>query len=153
MKLAEALLLRADLDKSINDLKDRITNNSIVQEGTTPSEDPSKLLDELYLKLDEHEKLVFDINATNLKVKTAKGRTLTEAIAKREKFIKLHGILSSVSSNATSRVDRYSRTEILNVVTIDVLTIQKKLDLLAKQRREIEVEIQTANWTNELVVD
>lgn len=153
MKLAEALLLRADLDRSIDDIRNRIVNNCVVQEGTTPAEDPAELLEELNVKLSEHEKLVVNINSTNLKVKTERGLTLTEAIARRDKLSRLHGILTSVNSNASSRTDRYSKTEILNITTIDVQSVQKKLDNLAKQRREIEVEIQSANWTNDLIID
>lgn len=153
MKLAEALLLRSDLDTAIGDLKTRILNNSVVQEGTKPAEDPNKLLEELDLKLQEHEKLVNNINSSNLKVKTKSNISLTEAIARRDKISKLHGILTTISTNATSKItNRYSQTEILNITTIDIPAIQKKLDRLAKQRRDIEVEIQSANWANDLIV-
>ena len=47
MKLAEALNLRADLQKRIAALKDRLIRNAKVQEGDTPSEDPVMLLKEL----------------------------------------------------------------------------------------------------------
>jgi hypothetical protein len=47
MKLAEALILRADLQKRIEQLKQRILNNVMVQEGDEPAEDPSQLLREL----------------------------------------------------------------------------------------------------------
>jgi hypothetical protein len=43
MKLAEALILRADLQKRIEQLKQRILNNVMVQEGDEPAEDPSQL--------------------------------------------------------------------------------------------------------------
>ena len=44
MKLAEALLLRADLQKKVISLKKRIGENAKVQEGDTPSENPVELL-------------------------------------------------------------------------------------------------------------
>ena len=47
MKLAEALNLRADLQKRIANLRERLIKNAKVQEGDTPSEDPNMLLNEL----------------------------------------------------------------------------------------------------------
>ena len=37
MKLAEALQERADLNRQIKQLKDRLRNNAVVQEGETPA--------------------------------------------------------------------------------------------------------------------
>ena len=47
MKLAEALSLRADLQKRLAQLKVRLVNNAKVQEGELPSEAPEDLLTEL----------------------------------------------------------------------------------------------------------
>jgi len=47
MKLAEALILRSDLQKRIEQLRHRLTNNAKVQEGDAPAEKPEALLKEL----------------------------------------------------------------------------------------------------------
>ena len=47
MKLAEALNLRADVQKRIASLKERLIRNAKVQEGDVPAEDPVMLLKEL----------------------------------------------------------------------------------------------------------
>ena len=47
MKLAEALQERADLNKRISDLQGRLNQNSLVQEGEIPNEDPNVLMQEL----------------------------------------------------------------------------------------------------------
>ena len=47
MKLAEALQERADLNRKIEQLQDRLSNNVLVQEGEQTAEDPEKLKDEL----------------------------------------------------------------------------------------------------------
>ena len=47
MKLAEALQIRADLQKRIAQMPMRLNNNAKVQEGSSPSENPQELLDEL----------------------------------------------------------------------------------------------------------
>jgi hypothetical protein len=41
MKLAEALLRRADCQKCLEQLKARLLRNAKVQEGDDPAEDPS----------------------------------------------------------------------------------------------------------------
>ena len=43
-KLAEALLLRADVQKKVASLRERIVANAVVQDGDKPSEDPNVLL-------------------------------------------------------------------------------------------------------------
>lgn len=40
MKLAEALILRSDYQKRIEQLKNRLTNNAKIQEGDEPMESP-----------------------------------------------------------------------------------------------------------------
>ena len=47
MKLAEALQERADLRTKIDELRSRLTNNALVQEGEEPAEDPQELLSAL----------------------------------------------------------------------------------------------------------
>ena len=49
MKLAEALQERADLNKKIEELRNRLDSCILVQEGEEPAEDPAALL----LELDE----------------------------------------------------------------------------------------------------
>lgn len=153
MRLAEALIFRADLQKSIDDIKNRIVNNAVIQEGTQPAEDPATLMEELYVKLDQHEKLVYDINFTNIVVKTENGLTLNDAIQKRDTLSKLQNALTSLSShvNSNSNASRYSRTEILSVATVDIPSIQKRIEDLTQERRLIEVQIQATNWTNTLI--
>ena len=47
MKLAEALSMRSDLNTRLYQLQVRLNNNSRIQEGEEPSEDPQALLAEL----------------------------------------------------------------------------------------------------------
>lgn len=47
MKLAEALIQRADIQKRIASLKDRITRMAQVQEGDEPVEAPEKLIEKV----------------------------------------------------------------------------------------------------------
>ena len=47
MKLAEALILRADTKKRFEQLRQRLINNAKVQEGDEPAEKPEGLLKEI----------------------------------------------------------------------------------------------------------
>ena len=47
MKLAEALQERADINRNIEQLRSRMTNNALVQEGEKTAEDPELLKKEL----------------------------------------------------------------------------------------------------------
>jgi hypothetical protein len=58
MKLAEALLLRADLQKKVASLRDRIVANAVVQEGDKPHEAPDQLMKEAFGALAELETLM-----------------------------------------------------------------------------------------------
>ena len=83
MKLAEALQERADLNRRIEQLRYRLNNNVLVQEGEKPLEDPAALLEELESSLARLEWLISHINLTNCAIKV-EGRSLTELIARRD---------------------------------------------------------------------
>ncbi len=44
MKIAEALLLRSDMQKKLASLRERVGQNAVVQQGDEPHEDPTKLI-------------------------------------------------------------------------------------------------------------
>ena len=62
MKLAEALQERADLNRQIEQLKARLYNNALVQEGEAPAEDPNELLAQLDRSTARLEELMAAIN-------------------------------------------------------------------------------------------
>ncbi|MBQ3816352.1 MAG: DIP1984 family protein, partial [Clostridia bacterium] len=64
MKLAEALIERADLQKRIDQLEDRLQSNGLVQDGEEPAEDPVVLLAELTTLSTSLEDLITRINLT-----------------------------------------------------------------------------------------
>jgi hypothetical protein len=65
MKLAEALILRADCQKRIAQLKSRLLTNAKVQEGDAPAETPQDLIVELERASSELLDLIRRINRTN----------------------------------------------------------------------------------------
>ena len=150
MKLAEALNQRADLQKRLAQLKERLSNNVKVQEGDSPAEKPEDLFTELNASLKELESLIVRINRTNQETLWG-GRTLTEIIAAKD-VLSLHlSTLRAVLDAANVRSDRYSRNEIKFVRTIDVNELQKNVDSLSKELRELDSSLQQANWMTDLL--
>lgn len=150
MKLAEALSTRQDCQMRVEQLKTRIISNVKVQEGEEPSEKPQELIKELYGVLNQLRELVFRINMTNTQVRGKDGRTLTEMLADRDTMTKRLQALREIFDNATSTQERYSRSEIKYVKTIDVKALHKHIDTLASDLRKLDIEIQSINFTVEL---
>lgn len=149
MKLAEALAIRKDTQKEIEQLESRLLNNVRVQEGDEPSEDPKELEEEIHSCLNKLGKLIFSINKTNINT-MSDGKTLTELMAKRDVLMMRVKILREVFRKATESQDRYSRSEIKMVTTINAKTIGYKINLYSKQLRELDMIIQTLNFSTEL---
>ncbi|MBR1659699.1 MAG: DIP1984 family protein [Oscillospiraceae bacterium] len=150
MKLATALSERAELQRKLSELGTRLNNNAKTQEGEKPAEDPQALLAELDGALGRMEELIARINLTNSRTQSG-GVTVTELIAKRDVLRRRLAMLRSFLDNASSKVDRYSKTEIRIVSTVDVAALQKRADAAAKELRETDEHIQELNWTTELL--
>ena len=149
MKLAEALSIRADLQKRIAQLKERLKNNTKVQEGDVPVEEPKELWIELDENLAQVESLIYRINVTNMHT-VHKGQTLTKLLAAKDTLELRVSLMREVLKHASEREERYGRQEIKYVLTIDVAELRRKVDSYSRQLRELDVEIQTLNWTVDL---
>ena len=150
IKLAEALVLRADTQKRIEQLRVRLRQSALVQEGEAPPENPQELLAEMDALLARLMDLVARINRTNLGTRLADGVTLTDALARRDALTTRQSLLDTLADTAANRVDRYSRAEIRKVATVDVAALRRQLDALAGERRELDTAIQALNWTADL---
>ena len=150
MKLAEALNLRADLQKRIAALKDRLIRNAKVQEGDTPSEDPVMLLKELDNNIIELEKLIKAINKTNSSTYIG-NESIADIIAKSDAIGLKFSVLRSFVNTASEKIDRYSNKEIKILSTVNVAEKQGEVDSLSKEYRLIDTKLQGLNWTTDLV--
>lgn len=150
MKLAEALLLRGDVQKKLASLRERIARNALLQEGSAPHEDPNALLHEATAVIGELEALVVKINVANLSNKLPDGRTLTVAIAFRDSLMQRHSLLQSAIAATQKEPDRYSVREIKWVAAVDVAKLQKQSEDLSRQIRELNASIQETNWKIEV---
>ena len=149
MKLASALSERADIQTRIEELAGRLNMNAKVQEGDVPAEDPKALLKELNGLLTRLEELVSRINLTNSQT-LCEGKTLTELLAERDVLAKKLGIYRSFLNEASCRVNRYTKSEIKIVSTVDVAKLQKDADAMSRDLRTLDEQIQGLNWTTEL---
>jgi Family of unknown function (DUF6847) len=151
VKLGEALARRSELQARHVQVRDRLRASALVQEGDTPPEDPGPLLAELDRIADELERLIADINRTNAETRLPSGVTLTRALARRDVLGLRHAALRSVADATAQQQARYSRSEIRVVRTVDVAEIRRRVDALARDQRRLDIEIQAANWTVDLI--
>lgn len=151
MKLAEALILRSDIQRKIQQLRFRLESVVRVQEGEDPAEDPADLFAELEDCLTQYTKLIQDINRTNAKTMLEPGLSIADALALRETSVKHRDVLYDVIRQATIRLERTSRSEIKFVTTVDNKKLQKQVDELAKAHRVLDTKIQEKNWTTDLI--
>ncbi|WP_149707015.1 DIP1984 family protein [Campylobacter concisus] len=150
MKLAQALILRADTQKRLEQLKGRLLDNAKMQENERPSEDPKLLLKELDRLSDELFRLILAINLTNSSAKF-EGASLTEMIAKKDTLSQKASVLREFAKSASQKVDLYSNSEIKILSSVDVAMLQKQIDELSKEIRELDMKLQEANWQVDLV--
>jgi hypothetical protein len=151
MKLAEALLERAEIQKKNRQLISRVIVNAKVQEGDRPAEEPGELIEEYEDSMSRFLELVQRINATNCKTRFDEKMSVTDAIAKRDYLgIKIKAYREFYES-ACIRIERYARNEIKYIRCMDPKELQEKINKLSKEYREIDNKIQGLNWTVELI--
>lgn len=151
MLLAEALILRADVQTRTEQIKQRILRVAKVQEGETPAEDPQALLVQLDQLYEELTSLVQRINRTNVVTAFNERMNLADALALRDTITKRQKYAQELAQNASTHNMRLMRTEIRFVSTVNVAEVQRQADAWAGERRELEIRIQELNWTTQLV--
>ena len=151
MKLAEALAERGDCQKRIEEVRKRLTRSARVQEGEQPAENPAELLAELDRLFGRLLELVQSINRTNSATPFDGRRTISDAIAERDAVGKKRDALSQLAESASTRQDRYTKSEVKFVATVSVAELQKQADRLSKEFRELDTRLQELNWKTDIV--
>ncbi|HLV15719.1 MAG TPA: DIP1984 family protein [Xanthomarina sp.] len=146
MKLAEGLLLRADLLKKIEHLQNRIRPVLIVSDDKLPQEDPDKLLAQLRKAIQDLESLIIRINKTNNETIIDGEGPLMEALAKRDSLKMLSEKLRNIRYAAQINNSGDSNLK----TTIDIKKLQTEMDQTGRAFREIDSKIQEINWLTEL---
>jgi hypothetical protein len=151
MKLAEALIQRADHRKRLDQLRERLARVARVQEGDSPAEDPAALLAEVERTAAGLTRLIQRINRTNAMTALDDGRTIADAIAERDTLRLRHTILLVLVQAAVVKQDRLTKGEVRFQSTVDVAALQRQVDDLARAYRELDTKIQAANWLVDLL--
>src|SRR5205823_13250856 len=112
---------------------------------------PGSVLSEFETMAGELERLIAQINRTNLATQLTTRETLTDALARRDILSLRQTVLRQVADVAGERQQRYGRAEIRILPTVDVSDLRRRADELARERRELDTAIQETNWTAELV--
>ena len=150
MKLAEALILRADHQKRLEQLRQRLVRSAKIQEGEKAPEDPTQLIKELEDTASELAALIRRINLTNSASELPNGMSLTDALAQRDVLGKKQSIYRDLAQAAVVTQDRYSRSEVKFKSTVSVAEMQERADLLAREYRDLDALIQETNWKVDL---
>jgi uncharacterized coiled-coil DUF342 family protein len=150
MKLAEALILRADCQKRISQLRERLERVVKVEEGEAPAEDPQVLLAEVDRIVENLTRLIQQINRTNSQTPFANSGTLADALAERD-TLRIKSNLYREVIKATFCLFFDGSVNARSVRTVNVAELQTQVDRLAQQARELDTRIQEANWTIELL--
>lgn len=155
MKLAEALALRADATRRVEQLRTRIVANARFQEGEEPAEDAQALLAEAGAVLDELEDLIRRINRTNAATRIGPEGTITDALARRDVLRARHSVVTAAADAAVGRsqagMGRQLRSELKMLAALPVAQLRAQADDLARQIRELDVRIQQSNWEFDLM--
>jgi hypothetical protein len=155
VKLAEALALRADAARKVEQLRARIVANARFQEGEEPAEDARALLAEAGAALDELEGLIRRINRTNAATVMGPDGTITDALARRDVLRARHSIMTAAADAAAGKsqsgMGRQLRSELKMLAALPVAQLRAQADDLARQLRELDVRIQQSNWEHDLM--
>lgn len=153
MRLAEALAERADLHKRLGSLRERLADNMYADEDGVPLENPDELLGAAEADTRRLETLIRSINATNSSTAFNAcdvSGTLTDALARRDALASLHKTLKEALDSTGTRRRRFFDDR-SGKLTIDVPQWRGRLDDVARQLRQLDLAIQSLNWTTELV--
>lgn len=151
MKLAEALILRADCQKRFAQLKARALRGAKIQEGDAPAEDPQEILREAERVAAQLDELIKRINRTNSATTLRDGVTISDALADRDVLAMRRALYADLADAASVTQARYTRSEVKYLSTVAVAEVQKRADDLARDYRETDARIQELNWQTELL--
>jgi hypothetical protein len=101
--------------------------------------------------LDETTTLTQRINRTNVATRLLNGTILADALAQRDGFLTLRTALQGIAKAASEPQQRYMRSEIRVVRTVDASAVLKRADDLSRKHRLLDASIQELNWTVDLI--
>lgn len=158
MKIGEALNHRKYLMNHIPQLLAKVQEHVTVMSGAPINKaepQAAELIAALHAETVELKDLVISINRTNVATKLPCGMTVMEAIAEREYLKQVNVIFGGVASHIRPRVEKdYRDSERVTYVVAEGVhpaNIKQTTADAAKRMRELDNELQQANWTIDLL--
>jgi len=156
MTLAEALIEKKSLTARVGELQARYVATVIVEEGEEPETPAFEILAKLDAMFARLEYLTVAINKFNNIVKVG-DRSLMEAIAHRDRLRSEVATYRFIIDSIRQRNEqhRYGGSTIRMVVAegVTITDFTKVADDLAQQYRQLDVQIQSANWSHHCEID
>lgn len=153
MKLSEALINRKQLIGSIAALQNRFLQNAVVIEGEQPEEDPLPTFKALESAHTALQTLNADINHSN-NVTLVGDISVTQAIARRDSLkSRIKGFVEMIAFLRNRNSSRYNKDDPKQILAegVDIREIQHISDQFSKELRELDLAIQTVNWSCDLI--
>lgn len=154
MNILEAITLKKDLEKRIENLGSRYVGNLTVLKGGKPHEDPNELLKEMDKSIIQLNDLCYRIDAADLYVKNSTGKTLIELVIERESLTTrlnvLRNALNEVTFGSYNDYGYNSRREVEFDVVVSIESISKLVDETEEQLRQVTSEIQKLDVKTEI---
>lgn len=155
MKIAQALMRRADLKTRMQQVNARMVANATHQEDQKPAESASSLFVELLDVIKQYHNLVAAINTANanttVEIKDVGQMTLNEALCGRAS-LKTRAVYINALVEATLRATQrhYDRDDIKTVSVLDIQKLRKEADVTNAQFRAFNEAIEARNWEVEI---
>ena len=156
MKLAEALIERAALQKQLKALTERINNSIRVEEGDKPVEIIEELVAEYLAANEELSTLIIRINQTNATTDSGhQNLSITALIENRDREAREMNVYDSLATQVPNENRAYrdyrSKDDVKFVLSYNPRDYRKRADSLAKSIRTMDAKLQAANWTTDLL--
>jgi hypothetical protein len=155
MLLGEALAERASKKKQLEQVEVRAASVARYQEGEQPAESAEDLLDQGRRLIGELRDLVRRINRTNSATELDPGFTLTDALAQRDSYASQFKLVTTIADAGSGGGGigwaRHLRSELQQVSAVRVADLRAEADQIAQARRMLDVRIQQAGWSTELL--
>jgi hypothetical protein len=155
MLLGEALVERASKKKQLEQIAARAAAVARYQEGEQPAENAEELVARGRALIGELRELVRRINRTNSATELDPAFTLTDALALRDAYAAQHKLVSAIADAGAGANGmtwaRQLRSELQQVSAVRVGDLRAEADQIAESRRNLDVRIQQAGWSTELL--
>ena len=157
MLLGEALADRASKKKQLEQVEARAAAVARFQEGEQPAENAGELLDQGRRLIGELRDLARRINRTNSATELDPGFTLTDALATRDGYAAQYRLVTAIADAGSGGVGRgigwgrQLRSELQQISAVQVADLRAEADQIAEARRRLDVRIQQAGWSTELL--